>query len=362
MRATQENSGVLVAYQEENSLRATDSPEANRKEPCFHGRALPMPLNFLLLHLPFSQPPPKQVASRASYRLQLLLRHHGAMAATVVRFTQALLVRPHLSPRGLYNGIVFLNQIYLTGNDDKSSGKNGKNGKSATTTSSSGGSTGAGTSGSLAESLMATYLGLFQRAVDGGELKSRLLAALLTGVARAQPYLPPSAWKGTSSSSSSSSSSSADASAGKSTSSNGGGVLGEHIDTIFKIVHTGSFQASTQALSILLFFVTQQQQREARKSLSSSGGGSVGGKGAGKGGKGGKGKGGKGSGASTSADGASSSAAAGEGSTTAPLVDRFYRALYAALGAGHLAATSKPTLFLNLIFKVCVPEHMCVAK
>ena len=310
----------------------------------------------------FLNPPPKQVASRASYRLQLLLRHHGAMAATVVRFTQALLVRPHLSPRGLYNGIVFLNQIYLTGNDDKSSGKNGKNGKSATTTSSSGGSTGAGTSGSLAESLMATYLGLFQRAVDGGELKSRLLAALLTGVARAQPYLPPSAWKGTSSSSSSSSSSSADASAGKSTSSNGGGVLGEHIDTIFKIVHTGSFQASTQALSILLFFVTQQQQREARKSLSSSGGGSVGGKGAGKGGKGGKGKGGKGSGASTSADGASSSAAAGEGSTTAPLVDRFYRALYAALGAGHLAATSKPTLFLNLIFKVCVPEHMCVAK
>jgi len=279
------------------------------------------------------------------------------MAATVVRFTQALLVRPHLSPRGLYNGIVFLNQIYLTGNEgnstgstsgNKNSGKNGK-GTGGSSSSSGGNSSGSSGSSSLAESLMATYLGLFQRAVDGGELKSRLLAALLTGVARAQPYLSPTAWKGTSSSSSS-----ADASgSGKNNkgASSGGGVLGEHIDTIFKIVHTGSFHASTQALSILLFFVTQQQQREARKGLSSSSGGSAGGKGAGKGGKG-KGKGGKGGASSTSADGAS--AGTGEaGSTTAPLVDRFYRALYAALGAGHLAATSKPTLFLNLIFKVC---------
>ena len=83
------------------------------------------------------------MASRASYRLQLLLRHHGAMAATVVRFTQALLVRPHLSPRGLYNGIVFLNQIYLTGNEDNSTGSNnnksGKNGKGAGSSSRSGG-------------------------------------------------------------------------------------------------------------------------------------------------------------------------------------------------------------------------------
>ena len=55
--------------------------------------------------------PDRKVASRAMYRLQLLLRSHGSMAATVVKFTQAMLVRSNLSPRGLYNGVVFLNQV-----------------------------------------------------------------------------------------------------------------------------------------------------------------------------------------------------------------------------------------------------------
>jgi len=234
----------------------------------------------------------------------------------------------------LYNGVVFLNQVYLVG------------------------SGGGGSPDGVAESLMATYLGLFQRAVAGGELKSRLLAALLAGVARAQPYLQPVAWKktpplpaaaaaskaggkaggkdGSSSADATAPASAAAAAPGAAISS--GGVLGEHIDTIFKIVHTGSFQSSTQALSILLFFVTQQQQQAARGV----------GKGRGKGGNGGKGH-GKGSPASGGAAAASSEA---EGPAGSALVDRFYRALYAALGAGHFAATAKPTLFLNLIFKV----------
>ena len=55
--------------------------------------------------------PDRKVASRAMLRLQLLLRSHGSMAPTVVKFTQAMLSRPNLAPRGLYNAIVFLNQV-----------------------------------------------------------------------------------------------------------------------------------------------------------------------------------------------------------------------------------------------------------
>lgn len=106
--------------------------------------------------------PDRSVASRAVYRLQLLLKEHEAMAAVVVAFTQQFLARQNLTARALYNGVVFLNQVYLA------------RGEAA-----------------VAASLMGTYLGLFARAVGEGDLKSRLLAALLTGVARAQPYLDP---------------------------------------------------------------------------------------------------------------------------------------------------------------------------
>jgi hypothetical protein len=67
----------------------------------------------------------------------------------------------------------------------------------------------------LAASLVHTYLGLFTKAVGADELKSRLLAALLTGVARAQPFLDRT--------------------------SVGRGALSEHVDTLFKMVTSDSF-------------------------------------------------------------------------------------------------------------------------
>jgi ribosome biogenesis protein MAK21 len=93
----------------------------------------------------------------------------------------------------------------------------------------------------VAASLVRTYLGLFERAVAAGELQSRLLAALLTGVARAQPYLKPRSLGG-----------GGGAGAGAET-----GALAEHVDTIFKLVHVGNFAASTQARSILFHFVSE---------------------------------------------------------------------------------------------------------
>ena len=206
----------------------------------------------------------RKVASRAMYRLQLLLQAHSAMAHTIVKYVQSFFARPHLPPRALYNGIVFLNQIYIGRGDS-----------------------------ALAASLVSTYLGLFERAVEAGNLKSRLLAALLTGVARAQPYIALADLVAGSSSSSSSSSSidlGSDANGHKrkrggtgdssgeeeesEAENNGTGEAGEgtvlsnekdaakslhaQIGTIFRMVHVGNFSASTQALSILHHFVNAQ--------------------------------------------------------------------------------------------------------
>jgi ribosome biogenesis protein MAK21 len=55
--------------------------------------------------------PDRKVASRATYRLQLLLKKHAVMIPTVVQFIQAYLSRANLAPRGVYNGVVFLNQV-----------------------------------------------------------------------------------------------------------------------------------------------------------------------------------------------------------------------------------------------------------
>lgn len=133
------------------------------------------------------------------------------------------------------------------------------------------------------------------------------------------------------------------------------GALSEHIDSIFKIVHTGNFNASTQALSILFHFAAIAEGK-----LGVPGGGDrSGGKGRGKG-RGAKGdrggdpsaaaSGGEG-GARGDDEGASKGAGKGEGKA-ASLTDRFYRALYAKLGGPQLADSAKPTLFLNLLFKV----------
>ena len=58
----------------------------------------------------------------------------------------AFFARPHLPPRGTYNGVVFLNQVYIGRSDH-----------------------------ALAATLISTYLSLFESSVAAGDLKSRLL-------------------------------------------------------------------------------------------------------------------------------------------------------------------------------------------
>lgn len=136
---------------------------------------------------------------------------------------QQLAHRPHLSPRALYNCIIFLNQLQLSNDDDNAD--DGTHSK--------------GTNASLPASLINTYFHLFEMTIkkddaakkkgskqqskgDSSGMKSRLLSALLTGVNRAHPYLPKK-----------------DA------------AMEEHIDALYRISHTAPPAASTQALMLL---------------------------------------------------------------------------------------------------------------
>jgi ribosome biogenesis protein MAK21 len=117
--------------------------------------------------------PGKKVAAAAGHQLRNVLQQHPNMRIVISREVQQLAHRPHLSPRALYNCIVFLNQVKLEKEDDDSLKK---------TTMHQG-------SESLPASLVKTYFRLFEVAVkknkaddpesDDAGMKSRLLSALL---------------------------------------------------------------------------------------------------------------------------------------------------------------------------------------
>lgn len=136
---------------------------------------------------------------------------------------QQLAHRPHLSPKALYNCVIFLNQLQLYRDevDESAAATNDKKSEAPK---------------SLPASLISTYFHLFEMTVkknaSGNKKKDskqsasdgagRLLSALLTGVNRAHPYLPK-----------------ADA------------AMEEHIDALYRIAHTAPPAAATQALMLL---------------------------------------------------------------------------------------------------------------
>lgn len=170
--------------------------------------------------------PDKKTAAAAGHQLRVVLQRHPAMQDVVAREAQQLAHRPHLSPKALYNCIVFLNQLHLK----RTVGNSFDDGVQHPST-----------SPSLAASLIKTYFRLFEVAVqknqskhgnkgssssstldEAGTMKSRLLSALLTGVNRAHPYLPEKDKD-----------------------------MQEHIDALYRIVHTAPPAACTQALMLL---------------------------------------------------------------------------------------------------------------
>lgn len=132
--------------------------------------------------------------TKASQLLKTLLHSHPAMKVVVVKEVRQFIFRTNLSSKALYNGIIFLNQIYLVPGDSEA-----------------------------AELLVETYIGLFEKMVAGNDSSSRLLAAVLNGINRSYPFLKDKR------------------------------ALQKHVDSLFRIVHVATFAASTQALLLISF-------------------------------------------------------------------------------------------------------------
>ncbi|KAF7323267.1 CCAAT-box-binding transcriptional factor [Mycena chlorophos] len=113
---------------------------------------------------------------------------------------------------------------------------------------------------------------------------SKLISAILTGVNRALPFAKIEA---------------------------GDAGINKHIDTLFLITHTSTFNISLQALVLI-------QQISASLSTTSS---------------------------------SSSAASSSSAPTSKSITDRYYRTLYASLHDSRLATSSKQAMYLNLLFK-----------
>jgi len=232
--------------------------------------------------------PGRKIASAAGHQLRLILEEHPVMINVVAREVQQLAHRPHLSPRALYNCVVFLNQLQLSRDDDETSDaettEDDKKIQKETT---------------LPASLINTYFHLFEMTVKKDETKkkgskqskskdsssdtktdSRLLSALLTGVNRAHPYLPKK-----------------DA------------AMEQHIDALYRISHTAPPAASTQALMLLFQLAVGSGDSEGDSTM------------------------------------------AGKDESVTRRKDRFYRALYSKLVDGEMFTGRQLTLFFNLLYK-----------
>ena len=142
--------------------------------------------------------PDPSVSARASQLLAEVLKQHRAMTGVVVTEIQGFTAR---APKGSVGAkarlaaVACLSQVYLSSELEP-----------------------------VATSLVKMYLALFVASVDAGDLQTKLLAALLTGVARALPY----ARKGV-----------LDASTSK------------ELDALFGLAHAGTGPARVRALQLL---------------------------------------------------------------------------------------------------------------
>lgn len=194
--------------------------------------------------------PSSPICQRSMELLKRVVHAHPAMTPVVVREVRNFVSRPHLAIRALFSSILFLSQIPLR-NDSV-----------------------------VAAQLVECYVSLFEKAVQREESGSRLLYALLTGINRAFPFLKEK------------------------------GPILQHLDALFRIVHSAAFTTSTQAL-MLISYIALVDENAPKKS------------------KGGE-----------KSDDSEHS-----------LITRFYRALYDKLLNSELPTRARNTLFLNLLFR-----------
>lgn len=137
--------------------------------------------------------PRSKVASKAVFCMNKLLLEHPNMKIVVLREIEKLLFRKNVAQRAQYYAICLLTQFVL-GREDVD----------------------------VSNCLIDVYFAFFKACLKRGEPDSRMMAAILTGVNRAYPFANLESSK-----------------------------LHEHIDSVYKVVHIGSFNVSLNALSLL---------------------------------------------------------------------------------------------------------------
>ncbi|XP_071450177.1 CCAAT/enhancer-binding protein zeta [Hetaerina americana] len=140
--------------------------------------------------------PNLKVASKVVYCLKQLLQKHPNMQEVVKEEIEKLIFRQNISSKAQFYGLCFLNQYYLTSDDQE-----------------------------LARSLIKLYFSFFKACIKKGELDCKIMSAVLTGVKRAYPFANLKM---------------------------DDEALADHMQTVHKIVHLGSFNISVHALSLLL--------------------------------------------------------------------------------------------------------------
>jgi ribosome biogenesis protein MAK21 len=202
--------------------------------------------------------PSRKLASKVGYLLNRLLSNHPAMKLVVVREVERFVFRPGLGPRARYYAVVFLNQIVLTNKEaSRLPGRlidlyftlfkliiQGQIGTVAAQRDSLQAKAQlqaqahAARRGKKKVSVKGSQQVTGREAEEGqehgkkdtsslrlgGEVDSRMLAALITGVRRAFPFVPAQDVEP---------------------------LIEAHADALFKLVHAGSFGVATQALLLL---------------------------------------------------------------------------------------------------------------
>ncbi|XP_015115326.1 CCAAT/enhancer-binding protein zeta [Diachasma alloeum] len=150
--------------------------------------------------------PKSKVASKAVFCLNKLLLEHPNMKMVVLKQVEKLLFRSNVAQRAQYYAICLLSQFVLNKGDSE-----------------------------VATKLIDVYFAFFKACLKRGEPDSRMMAAILAGVNRAYRFADLETVK-----------------------------VHEHIDSVYKVVHVGSFNVALNALGLLHQVTTDNPSQENR--------------------------------------------------------------------------------------------------
>ncbi|CAL7951592.1 unnamed protein product [Xylocopa violacea] len=137
--------------------------------------------------------PSSKIGSKVIFCLNRLLHEHPNMKLVVLREIEKLLFRKNVAQRAQYYAICLLTQFLLTKGDEK-----------------------------IASMLIEVYFAFFKACLKKGEPDSRMMAAILTGVNRSYPFAKMDS-----------------------------NVLNNYVESVYKVVHFGSFNVALNALNLL---------------------------------------------------------------------------------------------------------------